>query len=94
MQDILGLAKVQETYIGPSGNPGNFKKIIEKYFEACKTFQDLPKFKKVILDHLAIQETLKNHRKIFWSLQDIPGLAKVQESYIGPSGKQGDFEKS
>ena len=49
-------------------------KIIEKYFEACKTFQDLSNFRKVILDLQAIQETFENHRNIFWSLQDISGL--------------------
>ena len=57
-------------------------KIIEKYFEVSKTFQDLPNFRKVILEFLAIQETLKTHRKIFWSLQDILGLAKLQENYF------------
>ena len=66
-------------------------KIIEKYFEACKTFQDLPNFRKVILDLPAIQETFKIHRKVFLSLQDIPGLAKLQKNYLGPSGNPGDF---
>ena len=66
-------------------------RIIEKYLEACKTFQDLSNFKKNILSLLAIQETFKNHRKIFWSLQDIPGLIKLQKCYLGHSGNPGDF---
>ena len=62
--------------------------IIEKYFEGFKTFQDLSNFRKVIFDLLAIEKTIKNHRKLFLSLQDTPGL---KESYFGPSGKPGDF---
>ena len=45
----------------------------------------------VISDLLAIKETLKNHKKYFDSLQDIPGLVKLQESYLGHSGNPGDF---
>ena len=41
---------------------------------------------------MAIQETFKNNRKIFGSLQDNPGLVKLQERYLGPSGNQGDFK--
>ena len=67
-------------------------KIIEKYFEACKTFQDLPNFRKVILDLLVKQENLKNHREIFWSLQNIPEFVKLQESYFRPSDNPGDFK--
>ena len=66
-------------------------KIIEKDFEAFKTFQDLYNFRKVILDLLAIQENFKNHRKIIGSLQDNPGLVKLQKSYLGPSGNPGNF---
>ena len=69
-------------------------KIIEKYFEASKTFQDLSNFKKDILYLLTIKETFKNHRKLFWSLQDIPGLFKLQDRYFWPLGNPGDFSKS
>ena len=57
-------------------------KIIETYLEACKTFQNMPNFSKVILDLLAIQETFKNHRKLFRSFQDISDLAKLQENVL------------
>ena len=40
---------------------------------------------------MAIQETFKNNRKIFGSLQDNPGLVKLQENYLGPSGNPGDL---
>ena len=63
----------------------------EKYFEASKTFQDFSNFRKDFLDLLAIQETFRNQRKTFWSLQDILGLDKLHESYLGPSGNPGDF---
>ena len=66
-------------------------KIIEKYFEASKTFRDLSIFSKVILDLLIIQDTFKNHRKIFLNLQDIPGLIKLQESYVGHLVNPGNF---
>ena len=66
-------------------------KIIEKYVEACKTFQDFSNFWKIILDLLAIQETFKNHRNIFWSLPDIAVLVKLQESHLKPSGNPGNF---
>ena len=66
-------------------------RIIEKYFKACKIFQDLSNFKNVIFDLSAIQETFKNHKKIFLSLQDTPGLVKLQERYWGHSGNPGDF---
>ena len=56
--------------------------IIEKYFEASKTFQDLLNFRKIILNLLPIQETFKNHREIFLRFQDIPGLVKLQKSYF------------
>ena len=90
LQDIWELAKLQKSYLGPSGNPGDLK-IIEKYFETCKMFQDFSNFKKVTLDFLAIQENFKNHRKVFWSLQDIWELAKLQKSYLRPFGNPGDF---
>ena len=80
---ILNLLVIQKTF-----------KIIEKYFEACQTFQDLSNFREVTLDLLFVQESFRNHRKIFGSLQDIPGLLKLQESYLGHSGNPGDFEKS
>ena len=35
------------------------------------------------MDLRASQETFKNHRKIFQSLQDISKLVKRQESYLG-----------
>ena len=66
--------------------------IIQNYLEACKIFQDLSNFRKVILDLLVIYEAFKNHTKIFWSLQDIPGLVKLQENYFGPSGNPGDLK--
>ena len=56
--------------------------------------QDIPglaKLQKVLLDLLAIQETFRNHRKIIGSLQDNPGLVKLQERYLGPSDYPGDF---
>ena len=126
LQNISGLVKLQEGYLGPFGNPWKFLKslknilkldwhsrtcqtsrrlswtfwqsmrvlkIIEKYFEAWLTFQDMSNFKKVILDLLAIHESFKNHRKIFWSLIDIPGLVKLQEGYLGPFDNLGDFYK-
>ena len=31
-------------------------------------------------------------RKIFGGLQDNPGLVKLQQSYLGPSGNQGAFK--
>ena len=58
---------------------------IEKYLDACKTIQDMSNFRKWILELQVIQETFKNHRKIFWSLQDIPVSVNYQESYIGTS---------
>ena len=67
---------------------------MEKYFEAFKTFQDWSNFRKDILDLLTIQGTFKNHRKIFWSFEDIPGLVKLQEIYFGPSDNLVDFQKS
>ena len=84
-QDIPGLVKLQKSYFETSGNPGDLK-IIQKCFGVSKTFQDLSKFKKVILNLQAILETFKNHTKRFWSVQDIPGLVKLQKSYFEPSG--------
>ena len=43
------------------------------------------------MDLLAIEETFKNHRKLFLSFQDIPGLVKLQEKCYGPSDNPGDF---
>ena len=77
---ILDILAIQETL-----------KIIKKYFKTFKTFQDLYNFRKIVLELLAIQETFKKHRKIIRSLQDIPGLVKLQESYLGHSGNPGDF---
>ena len=65
--------------------------MINKYLDAYKTIQDLSNFKKVILGLLAIQETFKDYRKIFGSLQDNPGLVKLKECFLGPSGNPGDF---
>ena len=73
------------------GQSRRLLKIFEKYFEASKTFQDLLNFRKVILDPLAIQEAFKNHTKIFYSLQDIPGIVKLQKSYPGPSDNPVDL---
>ena len=69
-------------------------KIIEKYFGVSKTFQDLTNFRNVILNLQAIQETFKNHRKIFLIFHDIPELDKLQKSYFEPWGNPGDFWKS
>ena len=69
----------------------NVSSTLENYFEACKTFQYLQNFKKGIMDLQAIQDTSKNHRKLFWSLQDIPVLAKLQKRYNGPSSNPGYF---
>ena len=43
----------------------SFLKMIENYFEASKTFQNLPNFRKTIFDPLAIQEAFKNHKELF-----------------------------
>ena len=54
--------------------------MIEKYFEACNTFQDLSNFRKIVLDILAIQETFGNHKEIFWTcktIQDFSNIRKV-----------------
>ena len=59
--------------------------------------QDIPGLAKdqiVIVNILAVQETFKDHRKIFWSLQDIPRLGKDQKTYFGSYGNLGDFWKS
>ena len=55
--------------------------IIENYFEACYTFQDMSNIrKKIIFDLLAIQETFKNHTKYFKAcktFQDLSNIGKV-----------------
>ena len=80
---ILSLLVIQETFENHTN-----------YLKACKTFQDLSNFRKTILELLAIQETFKNHTKIYWSFHDVPGLVKIQESYLGPSDNPGDFQRS
>ena len=60
-------------------------------------FQDFLKFLTIYLEFtntLELLETFKNHKTIFGSLQDIPGLVKLQESYLGPSENPVDFQKS
>ena len=43
----------------------NVSSTLENYFEACKTFQYLQNFKKGIMVLQAIQDTSKDHRKLF-----------------------------
>ena len=54
-------------------------KIIEKYFQACKTFKYLLNFKKGILDLLAIKETFKNHKKYFEACKTFQDLSKFRK---------------
>ena len=60
-----------------------------KYFWSFRMYTK--SVNKIILWLLAIQETFKNHGKIFGSLQDVLGLVKLQGKYLEPSGNPGQF---